>query len=107
MTVNNALDGRLRAALAVVAAHGIAVRRTIGDTAQGMHAAMVRAELAARYQAGMRSHVLVAITGDGYALDCSDEGVATVVVAACEAASVGTRRDGTVVIAGAVPSGVA
>ena len=99
MTTQHALDGRLTPALAVVAAHGIAVRRTIGDAATGMHAAMVRAELAARWPAGMASYVLVAAAGDGYALHCSDDGVAAVVVAACDAAGIETRRDGTVVMA--------
>jgi hypothetical protein len=99
MTIQHTLDGRLRPALAVVAAHGIAVRRTIGDAATGTHAAMVRAELAARFPAGMGSYVLWATAGDGYALHCSDEGVAEVIVAACDAAAIETRRDGTVVIA--------
>jgi len=97
MTIQH-LDRRLGPALAVVAGHGIAVRRTIGD-ATGTHAAMVRAELAARRPAGMPSHVLVATAGDGYALHCSDERVAAVVVAACGAAAIETRRDGTVVTA--------
>jgi hypothetical protein len=35
---------------------------------------MVRAELAARFPAGMGSYVLWATAGDGYALHCSDEG---------------------------------
>jgi hypothetical protein len=58
-----------------------------------------RAELAARRAAGMASHVLVATAGGGYALHCSDERVAAVVIAACDAAAIETRRDGTVVTA--------
>jgi hypothetical protein len=99
MTIRLTLDGRLAPALAVVAAHGIAVRRTTGDPATGTHAAMVRAELAARVPAGTGSYVLWATAGDGYALHCSDAGVAEAVVAACDAAAIETRRDGSVVMA--------
>ena len=37
--------------------------------------------------------------GDGYALHCSDERVAAVVIAACDTAALETRRNGTVVTA--------
>jgi hypothetical protein len=92
-------DAALASALASVAAHGVAVRRAIGDPATGTHAAMIRAELAARCPAGMGSYVLWAASGDGYTLHCSDAGVAEAVVAACHAGGVATHRDGAVVTA--------
>jgi hypothetical protein len=104
MTIQHSLDTRVATALAVVAARGIAVRRITGDAVTGMHAAMVRAELAARGPAGMPAHVLVATVGDGYALHCSDEDIAAVVLAACDAAAVETHRNSAVVIARAALS---
>jgi hypothetical protein len=92
-------DRALASALANVAAHGIAVRRATGDPATGTHAAMIRAELAARYPAGLRSYVLWTTSVDGYALHCSDAGVAEAVAAACHANGVETHRDGAVVTA--------
>jgi hypothetical protein len=92
-------DDALASALANAAAHGIAVRRVTGDPATGMHAAMIRAELAARCPAGMGSYVLWAASGDAYALHCSDAGVAEAVAAACHASGVATHRDGAVVTA--------
>src|SRR5829696_4117586 len=53
----------LASTLASVAAQGIAVRRVIGDPATGTYAAMVRAELAARCPAGMRSYALWSTSG--------------------------------------------
>ena len=100
MTTHHILDARLAAALRVVASHGIAVRRATGDPATGAHAAMIRAELAARYPAGMGSYVLWATTGDACALHCSDPSTAAAVAAACEAAGIAAARAGTVVTAG-------
>ena len=99
MTTHHILDARLAAALRVVASHGIAVRRATGDPAAGAHAAMIRAELAARYPAGMGSHVLWATTGDACALHCSDPATAAAVAAACAAAGIAATRSGTVVTA--------
>jgi hypothetical protein len=92
-------DPALASALASVGALGIAVRRTTGDPATGTHAAMIRAELAARCPAGMRSYVLWTASVDAYALHCSDAGVAEAVAAACYASGVETHRDGAVVTA--------
>ena len=92
-------DPALASALANVAAHGIAVRRATGDPATGTHAAMIRAELAARCPAGMGSYVLWTASVDGYAMHCSDAGVAEAVAAACHASGVETHRDGAVVTA--------
>ena len=89
----------LASTLASLAAQGIAVRRVIGDPATGTYAAMVRAELAARCPAAMRSYVLWSASGDAYALHCSDAGVAEVVAAASHATGVTTHRDGAVVTA--------
>jgi hypothetical protein len=61
---------------------------------------MIRAELAARYPAGMGSYVLWATTGDACALHCSDPATAAAVAAACEAAGIAASRAGTVVTAG-------
>jgi hypothetical protein len=93
----------LASALASVAARGIAVRRTTGDPVTGMHAAMIRAELAARCRAGLGSYVLWTASLDAYALYCSDAGVAKAVAAACRASGVETHRDGAVVTATAPP----
>ena len=87
----------LASALASVAARGIAVRRTTGDPATGMHAAMIRAELAAR--CGVVSYVLWTASLDAYGLYCSDAGVAEAVAAACRASGVETDRDGAVLTA--------
>jgi hypothetical protein len=92
-------DPALVSALANIAAHGIAVRRATGDPATGTHAAMIRAELAARYPAGTGSYVLWTASVDAYALHCSDAGVAEAVAAACHANGVETHRDGAVVTA--------
>jgi hypothetical protein len=92
-------DPALASALATVAAHGIAVRRATGDPATGTHAAMIRAELAVRYPAGMGSYVLWPASVDAYALHCSDAGVAEAVAAACHANGVETHRDGAVITA--------
>jgi hypothetical protein len=92
-------DRALASALANVAAHGIAVRRATGDPATGTHAAMIHAELAARYPAGMGSYVLWIASLDGYTMHCSDAGVAEAVAAACHASGVETHRDGAVVTA--------
>jgi hypothetical protein len=92
-------DPALASALANVAAHGIAVRRATGDPATGTHAAMIHAELAARYPAGMGSYVLWIASLDGYTMHCSDAGVAEAVAAACHASGVETHRDGAVVTA--------
>ena len=100
MTTHQILDARLAPALRVVASHGIAVRRATGDPAAGAHAAMIRAELAARYPAGMGSYVLWATAGDACALHCSDAATAAAVAATCEAAGIETTRSGTVVTAG-------
>lgn len=89
----------LASVLATVANHGIAVRRATGDLATGTHAAMIRAELAARFPAGMGSYVLWAGSGDTYALHCSDAGVAEAVAAACDASGIETQREGAVVTA--------
>src|SRR6185295_15427635 len=89
MTTHHILDARLAAAL-----------RATGDPAAGAHAAMIRAELAARYPAGMGSYVLWATTGDACALHCSDPATAAAVAAACEAAGIAASRAGTVVTAG-------
>ena len=109
MTTHQILDARLAPALRVVASHGIAVRRATGDPATGTHAAMIRAELAARFPAGMGSYVLWATAGDARALHCSDAATAAAVAAACEAAGIETTRSGTVVTAGvsAGPAGAA
>jgi hypothetical protein len=98
MTNINKNDAALASALARVAAQGIAVRRVIGDPATGRYAAMVRAELAARCP-GLVSYVLWSAPADAYALNCSDAGVAEIVVAACHATDVTTHRDGAVVTA--------
>ena len=100
MTMHQNLDARLAPALRLVASHGIAVRRATGDPAAGAHAAMIRAELAARYPAGMGSYVLWATSGDACALHCSDAPTAAAVAAACEAAGIAASRAGTVVTAG-------
>ena len=99
MTTHHILDARLAAALRVVASHGIAVRRATGDPATGTHAAMIRAELAARYPAGMGSYVLWATSGDACALHCSDAPTAAAVAAACKAAGIEITRSETVVTA--------
>jgi hypothetical protein len=96
-------DPAVASALANVAAHGIGVRRATGEPATGTHAAMIRAELAARYPAGMGSHVLWTASLDGYAMHCSDAGVAEAVAAACHARGVEAHRDGTAVTARATP----
>ena len=70
-----------------ISAHGIAVRRTLDPSPAGTHAAMIRAELAARFPAGLGSYVLWATSGDAYALHCSDPATAAAVAAACDAAS--------------------
>jgi len=100
MTTHTTIDARLAAALAVVAAHGITVRRATGDPATGVHGAMIRAELAARYPAGTRSYVLWAPSGETCELHCSDAGVAEAAAAACRASGVEARRDGAVITAG-------
>jgi len=93
-------DPALASALANVAAHGIAVRRTTGDPVTGTHANMIRAELAARCAAArMRSYVLWTASMDAYTLHCSDAGVAKAVAAACHASGVETHRDGAVITA--------
>ena len=100
MTMHQNLDARLAPALPLVASHGIAVRRATGHPATGAHAALIRAELAARFPAGMGSYVLWATSGDACALHCSDAATAAAVAAACEAAGIETTRSGTVVTAG-------
>ena len=97
MTTHQSLDACLAPALRLVASHGIAVRRATGDPAAGAHAAMIRAELAARYPAGMGSYVLWATAGDACALHCSDAATAAAVAAACKAAGIETTRSDTVV----------
>jgi hypothetical protein len=88
----------LASTLASVAAQGIAVRRVIGDPATGTYAAMVRAELAARCP-GLVSYVLWSASGDAYALNCSDAGVAEIVAAAYHATGVTRHGDDAVVTA--------
>ena len=100
MTTHQILDARLAPALRVVASHGIAVRRATGDPATGTHAAMIRAELAARFPAGLGSYVLWTTAGDACALHCSDAATAAAVAAACRAAGIETTRCETVVTAG-------
>ena len=62
-------------------------------------AAMIRAELAARFPAGLGSYVLWAPSGDAYILHCSDASVAEAVTFACRAAGIVTMHAGTVVTA--------
>ena len=71
-TTQPTIDARLAPVLAEISAHGIAVRRTLDPSPAGTHAAMIRAELAARFPAGLGSYVLWATSGDAYALHCSD-----------------------------------
>ena len=99
MTMHQNLDARLAPALRLVASHGIAVRRATGDPATGAHAALIRAELAARFPAGMGSYVLWATSGDACALHCSDAPTAAAVAAACKAAGIEITRSETVVTA--------
>lgn len=99
MTTTQTPDPRLALALRALAAHGIAVRRAEDDPAGGAHAAMVRAELAARYPAGMGSYVLWASAGDAYALHAGDPQTAVAVAAACNSAGIPATRDGSVVTA--------
>jgi hypothetical protein len=60
---------------------------------------MIRAELAARFPAGLGSYVLWATTGDACALRCSDASVAEAVTFACRTAGISATRAGTVVTA--------
>jgi hypothetical protein len=99
MITDQTLEDRLATALRLVAAHGIAVRRTTGDPAGGAHAAMIRAELAARFPAGTGSYVLWAAVGEAYALQTSDTQTAEAVAAACQAAGMDTCRAGALVTA--------
>jgi hypothetical protein len=99
MTAIHALDARLAPVLAELSAHGIAVRRTLDTRSAGPHAAMIRAELAARFPAGLGSYVLWATTGDACALRCSDASVAEAVTFACRTAGISATRAGTVVTA--------
>ena len=99
MTMHQNLDARLAPALRLVASHGIAVRRATGDPATGAHAALIRAELAARFPAGMGSYVLWATSGDACALHCSDAPTAAAVAATCKAAGIEITRSETVVTA--------
>lgn len=99
MTATKTLDARLAPVLAEMSAHGIAVRRTLDAHSAGPHASMIRAELAARFPAGLGSYVLWTTSGDAYALHCSDASVAEAVTFACRAAGISTTRTGTVVTA--------
>ena len=99
MTATQKLDARLAPVLAAMSAHGIAVRRTLDAHSAGPHAAMIRAELAARFPAGLGSYVLWAPSGDAYVLHCSDASVAEAVTFACRAAGIATTHAGTVVTA--------
>jgi hypothetical protein len=98
-TQQKTLDARLAPVLAEMSAHGIAVRRTLDPRAADAHAAMIRAELAARFPAGLGSYVLWATSGDAYALHCSDASVADAVSFACRAAGISATRAGTLVTA--------
>jgi hypothetical protein len=60
---------------------------------------MIRAELGARFPAGLGSYVLWATSGDAYALHCSDASVAEAATFACRAAGISATRAGTVVTA--------
>jgi alkylation response protein AidB-like acyl-CoA dehydrogenase len=82
-------DAAFAAALAGIAAQGVAVRRVVGDPAAGDYAVIVRAELGARCP-GIGSYLLWSGSGDRYMLHCSDPGVAKVVASACDAAGVAT-----------------
>ena len=99
MSATQTLDARLAPVLAAMSAHGIAVRRTLDAHSAGPHAAMIRAELAARFPAGLGSYVLWAPSGDAYILHCSDASVAEAVTFACRAAGIVTMHAGTVVTA--------
>jgi hypothetical protein len=92
-------DAAFASALAAIAARGIAVRRATGDLAAGTHAAMIRAELAARCGGGIRAYVLWTISADAHVLHGSDADVAETVAAVCHAAGLETHRDGAVVTA--------
>jgi hypothetical protein len=98
-TTQPTVDARLAPVLAEISAHGIAVRRTLDPSPAGTHAAMIRAELAARFPAGLGSYVLWATSGDSYALHCSDASVADAATFACRAAGISATRAGTVVTA--------